>query len=201
MLILRLAAILALISGPCASAQQSAAPTARLEPAHDIRYVSTDLGHVLVFTRAGARFGDFLALSPGIWPTNPVEIVPAGEGVQCITIGPPENSNSVQIAIKRPLRVGDRYSCLRESFRVIRCFEDCRAAMVETQSPGSGNNPRHDPLKSYMYVDSCRGLLAYSVVRDMTDAIPLSAMWLRGDVGILADPRSPPCDSLTEERD
>jgi hypothetical protein len=125
--------------------------------------------------------------------------VPAGEGVQCISIGPPDSSNSVQIAIKRPLRAGDRYRCLRESFRVIRCFQDCRAAIVEAQSPGSGNIPRRDPLKSYMYVDSCRGLLAYSVVRDMTEAMPLSAMWLRGDVGILADPRFPVCDSLTEE--
>lgn len=199
MLIPRLAATFALILGSCASAQPSGAPAARLEPARDIRYVSTDLGRVLVFTRAGARFGDLLALSPGIWPTRPVEFVPAGEGVQCVSIGPPELSTSVQIAIKRPLRAGDRYSCLRDSFRVIRCFEDCRAAMVEVQSPGSGNNPRHDPLKSYIYVDSCRGLLAYSVVRDMTDAMPLSAMWLRGDVGILADPRSPNCDSLTDE--
>lgn len=183
----------------CAVAQPPGPPAARLEPAQDIRYVSTDLRHVLVFTRAGARFGDLMALSPGAWPTRPAEIVAAGEGVQCISIGPPELSSSVQIAIRRPLRVGDRYSCLRTSFRVIRCFEDCRAAVVEEQSPGSGNNPRHDPLKSYLYVDSCRGLLAYSVVRSMTDAMPLSAMWLRGEVGVLADPRYPACDSLTDE--
>lgn len=201
MLILRLAATFALILGSCASAQPSGAPAARLEPARDIRYVSTDLGHVLVFTRAGARFGDLLALSPGIWPTNPVDIVPAGEGVQCVSIGPPELSSSVLIAIKRPLRAGDRYRCLDATFRVIRCFEDCRAAVVGALWRGEGNSPRDDSLKSYLYVDSCRGLLAYSVVRDMTDAMPLSAMWLRGDVGILADPRSPACDSLTDERD
>lgn len=199
MLIPRLLVTVALILASCATAQPPDSTPTRLEPPQDIRYVSTDLNHVLVFTRAGARFGDLLALSPGIWPTNRAEIVPAGEGVQCVSIGPPGSSSSVEIAIKRPLRAGDRYICLRDSFRVIRCFEDCRAAMVEVQSPGGGDNPRHDPLKSYMYVDSCRGLLAYSVVRNMIDAMPLDAMWLRGDVGVLADPRYPGCDSLTDE--
>ena len=195
---LRHSAIVVLILASCATARPPGA-SARIEPTQDIRYVSTDLGHVLVFTPVGARFGDLLALSPGIWPTQPVEIVPAGDGVQCISIGPADSSNSVQIAIKRPLRAGDRYSCLRESFQVIRCFENCRAAVIEAQSPASGDNPRHDPLKSYLYVDNCRGLLVYSVVRNLADGMPLSAMWLRGNVGVLADPRYPACDSLTDE--
>lgn len=198
MLIPRPLAVAALALASCAVAQPGA-PAARLEPAQDIRYVSTDLGHVLVFTRTGARFGDLMALSPGAWPTRPAEIVAAGEGVQCISIGPPELSSSVQIAIKRPLRAGERYSCLGATFRVIRCFEDCRAALIEAPWRGEENSRRRDALKSYLYVDSCRGLLAYSVVRSMTDAMPLSAMWLRGDVGILADPRYPACDSLTDE--
>ena len=201
MLIPRLWAIIGLILAGCATAQPSHGPAARLEPPQDIRYVSTDLGRVLVFTRAGARFGDLLALSPGIWPTQPAEVVPAGEGVQCISIGPPGSSSAVQIAIKRPLRVGDRYRCLRASFRIIRCFEDCRAAVVERQSPGSGNNPQHDPLKSYLYVDSCRGLLAYSVIGNLAEAMPLNAMWLRGEVGVLADPRYPACDWLADQVD
>jgi hypothetical protein len=196
---LRSLTVFALILASCATAQPPDASEVRLEPAQEIRYVSSDLRQVLVFTRAGARFGDLLALSPGIWPTHSAEIVPAGEGVQCISIGPPESSSSVQIAIRRPLRAGDRYSCLRASFRVIRCFEDCRAAVVEEQSPGSGNNPQHDPLKSYLYVDSCRGLLAYSDTGNLAEAMPLDAMWLRGDVGVLADPRYPACDSLTDE--
>lgn len=187
-----------MILASCAAAQHGA-PAARFEPTQDIRYVSTDLSHVLVFSRAGARFGDLLALSAGIWPTRPAEIVPTGGGVQCVSIGPSGSSSTVEIAIKRPLLAGDRYNCLRSSFRVIRCFENCRAAIVERQSPGGGDDPRHDPLKSYMYVDSCRGLLAYSVVRNMIDSMPLDAMWLRGDVGVLAGPRYPRCDSLTDD--
>ena len=194
----RLLAVPALVLASCATAQHGT-PAARLEPAQDIRYVSSDLCHVLVFSGAGARFGDLSALSPGIWPTQPAEIVPAGGGVQCISIGPPGSSNTVEIAIKRPLRTGDRYSCLRASFRVIRCFEDCRAAVVEVQSPGGGNDPRRDPLKSYLYVDSCRGLLAYSGTGNLAEAMPLNAMWLRGDVGVLADRHHPGCDSLTDD--
>lgn len=195
MLIPKVLAFLALSLPACVPAQ----PSTRLEPEREIRYVSTDLSRVLVFERDGARFGDSLALSRGIWPTQPVEIFPAGSGVQCISIGPHRSSSTVQFAIKRPLRVADRYSCLRSTFRVIRCFENCSAAVIEVSSPGGGRNPKHDPLKSYLYVDGCRGLLAYSSTDNLALAMPLNAVWLRGDIGVLADPRGPTCDMRIAE--
>lgn len=193
MLIARVSALAALILASCATAQPPAAPQARIEPAQDIRYVSSDLRHVLVFSRDGARFGDSTALARGLWPSHPAVIVAADAGVQCVSIGPA--GRSVELAIKRPLRAGDRYRCLRTAFRVTRCFADCRAALVEIAAPASGNNPALGPIRSSMYVDGCLGLVAYRIVGGMAQGIPFDALWLRGPVGVLADRNDPGCEA------
>jgi len=100
--------------------------------------------------------------------------------------------NNVEYAIRRPIRAGDRYRCLGTTFRVTRCFAECRAAVVEIDAPLSGGVP--GTRKTYMYVDSCVGVLAFSQIADLAQGIPLDAVWLRGNVGILADPSYPECD-------
>jgi len=195
-LIARLSALIALVLASCAAAPPFAALAARFEPAQDIRYVSGDLRNVLVFSREGARFGDRTALAPGLWPSYPAEIIPTNDRVECISIGPP--GSDVQLAIRRPLRAGDRYRCLRTSFHVARCFADCRAAVVEIeQRPASG--VRGGPFLSSMYVDSCRGLLVYGDVGNLAEGIPLGALWLRDNVGLFADPHYPHCSSFELE--
>jgi hypothetical protein len=179
-------------------AQLPSVPTSVFEPTEDIRYISTDLRNVLIFSRQGTRFGDLDALFPGLWPSYRAELVQPEEGVQCVLVGPRERA--VELAIKRPIRAGDRYRCQRSSFRVTRCFNDCRAAIVEVEAPASGNNPALGPLRHYMYVDHCLGMLAYSVVGNIESGFPLGAMWLRGRVGVLADPRDPSCDTEEAQR-
>ena len=64
--------------------------------------------------------------------------------------------------------------------------------MVEVDIPLGGRGP--DTRKGYMYVDSCVGMLAFSDFGDLAEGIPPSAPWLRGEVGILADPSYPECN-------
>ena len=160
-------------------------------PATEITYVSTDLRHVAVFSGSSARFGPALALS-AVWPVSPSRHFNTPDNIQCVSVGP--LGNTEDFAIKRPIKAGDTYSCLTTSFRVSRCFEDCRAAVVERNAQLSGVGG--DTLKSYMYVDSCLGVLIFSQSGNLAEAIPLNAEWLRGDVGILADPSYPRCRSI-----
>jgi hypothetical protein len=192
LLIGRVWAVIAPALAACAAAQPPTAPMSTFEPAQDIRYISTDLGSVLVFSRRGTRFGDLNALFPGLWPSHRAELIEPEDGVRCLLIGPRESG--VELAIKRPIRTGDHYRCIRSSFRVTRCFNDCQAAIVEVEAPASGNDSTRSPLKHSMYVDRCLGMLAYSVVGDMEHGMSLGAMWLRGRVGVLADPRQSGCE-------
>jgi hypothetical protein len=50
--------------------------------------------------------------------------------------------------------------------------------------------------KASMYVDNCRGVIILSAVSNLAEGIPLNAQWLRGEVGILADPDYPKCRSF-----
>jgi hypothetical protein len=162
------------------------------EAGREIRYVSSDLRFVMIFSNGNARSGDLSALSPGVWPSFPTRAVQTTDHVQCISFGPA--GNAVEFAIKRPIRAGDRYTCLNTSFLVTRCFEDCLAAVVEVEAPPGGTRAGVDTIKSYMYVDSCRGVLVFSQIGNLAEGIPLGAEWLRGEVGILADPHYPGCD-------
>jgi hypothetical protein len=184
LLIFRILAVLALaVTASAPPAARAAAP----DPAREIRYLSTDLNFVMIFANGQAEFG-----APIVLGTYPFEYVGAGNDVRCLSMRV-TGETSAQFAIRRPIRAGARYSCLRTTFRVSRCFRDCRAAIVEVGIPLSGGVPGR--RTAYMYVDSCRGLLAYSPVRDFAQGIPLDAAWLRGEVGILADPNDPGCES------
>jgi hypothetical protein len=166
-----------------ALASPAATQAAGLEPEREIRYISTDGLHVAVFSKDGARFGPDLALSPGIWPASPAEYLEPSPGIRCVSMGP--RGAAQQLAIKRPIKAGESYQCMRTSFRVLRCFDECRSAVVRVATPLSGGRRGH--LRAYMYVDSCLGLLAYSQTGNRAKGMKLDAVWLRGDVGILSD--------------
>jgi hypothetical protein len=180
----RVLAVLALALTAC-TAHPPAVRAATPESSQEIRYVSTDLSFVMIFSNGVAEFG-----IPIVIGTYPFESVRTEDGMQCISMAV-AGGTTAQFAIRRPIRAGAQYTCLRTTFRVNRCFRDCRAAVVEVGIPLSGGGGRRT---AYMYVDSCLGLLAYSPVQDFAEGIPLGAAWLRGDVGILADPHYPECD-------
>lgn len=178
--------ILALTLTSCApfrSASQVASPS----PTQEIVYSSTDLRHVTVFSPDGVRYGPPLDYRPGHPPPS-TRYVARQDGVHCILIGIP--GNTTEYAIKRPIRTGARYQCDRTSFRVTRCVENCTAAVIEYDSRSADNLGAPE---GYMYVDSCLGILVFSSVSDLAEAIPLSAEVSRGEVGVLADPTYPNC--------
>jgi hypothetical protein len=156
-----------------------------------IAYVSADLKFAAVFSTKAARFGDLSALAPGAWPTVPVRTIHQPRGLSCISVGP--LGNTIEFAVKRPFRSGDKYQCLKTVFRVTECFQYCKAAIVEVERPFGGNV--RGKRKTYLYIDDCLGLVASSEVRSFSSGIPLDALWLRGPVGILADPSYPKCKS------
>jgi hypothetical protein len=158
----------------------------------DIIYVSSDLQHIAEFTRDYALFGPPLELLPGR-PPPPTRYFEASEGVQCISIG--RSGNTTDYAIKRPIRADERFQCLTTAFRVIRCFVDCQTAVIEREWRLSNGHT----LSTYMLVDSCLGVLAFSETNDFAIGIPHDAEWLRGRIGILADPNYPDCTSIEGE--
>jgi hypothetical protein len=186
---LRFSTVFALLLASCV-AQQPRAGGALPPLAEDIIYVSTDLGRIAVFTKNSARFGSDLAVSDVAWPSSPAKYLDIDNNTKCVSIGP--EFNTIEFAIKRPIRMEERYSCFKTKFRVAQCFSDCRAAVVEREYPLPGLNNR-ETMKSYFYVDSCLGVLAFSRDNGLEDAIPHNAEWLRGSVGILADKDYPSC--------
>lgn len=171
----------------CAPAGLTNIPSAAApEP---IRYMSGDLRHVATFSENSARLGAPLDLE-FVWREEPSRRFETKDGAQCISVGSP--GNTVEFAVKRPIMAGEGYRCLETSFQVVRCFADCRAAVIEIARPLSGNLP--GTRSAYMYVDSCIGVVALSEVHNMTANIPFEAEWLRGPVGILADADAPTCD-------
>lgn len=157
-----------------AAALSATAPLTQSD--QDIVYISGDLQHVAVFSPDSARFGPRLALGTD-WGSSPARYFEPSAHVRCVSVGPP--GNTIEFAIKRPLRAGDRYRCLTTSFRVTRCFDRCRAAVIEIRAT----------LTSYMYVDACLGVVAIdSFADDLAEGIPHEVPLLRGRFGILADP-------------
>lgn len=156
---------------------------------HDATYISTDLDSVIIFEKGKVRFGPFLAISAAAWGSSAASYISPSDNIQCVTMGP--RDGSVEFAIKRPIHAGDHYKCGRTTFVVTRCFMDCRSAVVLVESGLSGGRP--GTLKSYMYVDDCLGMVAYSQLEDFTTGIPLDAPWLRSGVGVLASHSYPKC--------
>ncbi len=68
---------------------------------------------------------------------------------------------------------------------------NCRSAVVQVDARLGAGRP--GTLRSYMYVDDCLGLMAYSQLKDFTGGIPLDAPWLRSGVGVLASDNYPKC--------
>jgi hypothetical protein len=152
-------------------------------------YMSTDMDSVIVFEDGQVRFGPFLAIYPGGWASSTAEYLTPNDDIECVSTGP--RDYSVQFAIKRPIHVADHYSCARTTFVVLRCFMHCRSAVVRMERPLGGGAP--GTLTSYLYVDSCLGMIAYSQSKDFLAGIPLDAAWLRGSVGVLASKSYPQC--------
>ena len=184
------AGLFLLAIGASGAAVLPATPDASLAPAQEIVYASTDLRHLVVFGRDGARFGPPLDYRPGHPPAATRYFEPE-HGVRCVSIGIP--GNTTEYAIKRPISAGERYRCGRTSFRVVRCFAHCRAAIIEHDSRLADNLGAPE---GYMYVNSCLGVLAFSSTGDPARGIPLAAELLRGNVGILADRNYPDCQSF-----
>lgn len=189
----KLAPFLGLILISCASPGPAEWRTAAPGAAAEIRYLSLDHSSVFVFSGRTARSGSIeaYAVPPPDQPTppSPMRTFRTAQGVQCVSVGAPENS--VQFAVRRPIRVGDRYTCLGSSFEVASCTDGCRSAIVRVEL---AREPDIGPFRSQMYVDSCRGVLIISDTGDLAQGVPLDAALLRGPVGILADPDYPACD-------
>jgi hypothetical protein len=162
-------------------------------PIQEIVYVSADLSNTIVFSGDRARFGPDLALADPTWPSSFVRSFESPQHVQCVSIGP--EGNTIEFAIKRPIANGERFTCRKSVFRVTRCFGNCRAAIIEAETPLVGRNSEQS-LRRYLYVDDCRGVLAISQEADLKNGIPLDAPWLQGQVGILSNKQFPACQSL-----
>jgi hypothetical protein len=149
----------------------------------EIVYLSSDLSNIAIFSKGKTRFGPTdLTIANPEWPAFPAVNLETSDGVQCLSVGEPEIAT--QYAVKRPLKAGERYRCLKTNFRVTQCFDECRAAIIEID---------RGAYQSHMYVDNCQGMIILSEVHDLSAGIPLSAKWLRGQVGILAHPDYPKC--------
>ncbi len=191
----RLSSLLALLLISCASHRPVETHRRAPEEATEIRYVSLDLSHVMVFSGRTARSGGLEAYavpvpSPLLSGTpSPMREFRTADNVQCVSVGIAGSTD--EYAVRRPIRTGDRYTCLGTSFEVTHCTDDCRAAIIRVERPRA---PDIGPFRSQIYVDSCRGLLIESDTGDLTQGVPLDARLLRDPVGILADPSYPACN-------
>jgi hypothetical protein len=170
----------------------AAVPQVRVESAppsdRTTTYVSTNLDSVIVFKGDHVRFGPNLALSDVAWPASHAEYLQPSAGIDCVSMGP--SATSEEFAVKRPIKLGERYRCKSTAFAVIKCYANCRAAVVQVEKPLANGRPG---LKSYLYIDDCLGVVAYSQVRSFYSGIPNDAPVLRGDVGVLASKDYPGC--------
>lgn len=184
---------LSILAVSCVSLQAQTGDTKYLPITSETIYLSSDLADVAVFSKEKTRFGPTdLTISNPDFPSSPATYFETVNGVRCISVGSSETSD--EYAIKRPIKNGEQYNCLRTNFRVADCFFECKAAIIEIDRRYSGNKP--GIYKSYMYIDDCRGVIILSESNDLSQGIPLNAEWLRGEVGILAHPNYPKCRSF-----
>jgi len=183
-------AFAALVLTSSAASQMPWIPVAASPSVQEVEYISTDLSNVAIFTPGGARFGPYLARSEIAWPPYPAKYFDVDNNIRCVSFGFP---GTVEYAIKRPISLGDSYKCLQSSFHVTNCYLSCRAAVIEVNTLIEVRRKRR-ALKAYIYVDTCRGVLAISQVANFSNGLPLDAPWLRGDIGILADADYPNCE-------
>ncbi|HEX8466632.1 MAG TPA: hypothetical protein VF620_02370 [Allosphingosinicella sp.] len=155
----------------------------------EIVYTSLDSSHSIAFAEDGVRDGPPMDYRP---ESPPVEsrYIAREDGVHCVSIGIP--GNTTNYAIKRPIKAGERYRCDRSSFRVVRCFENCRSAIIEYNSRAG----RIREPEGYLYVNDCAGVRAISQGYKLKKGLPLNAAVLRGEAGILAHPDFPRCNAF-----
>jgi hypothetical protein len=189
----KLPPLLALILISCAAPSAVERSAGASGAAAEIRYLSLDHARAMVFSGRTGRSGGIHALGPpnpmNRPPPYPVREFRTIDNAQCVSVGPPGNTD--EYAVRRPMRAGDRYVCLGSTFEVTHCTENCRSAIIRVERSRA---PDIGPLRSQMYVDSCRGLLILSDTGDLTQGVPLNAFLLRDPVGILADPDYPTCN-------
>lgn len=191
----RLSLLLTLFLISCATQTPVGTHGRTSHDATEIRYVSLDLAHVMVFSGSTARSGGLEAYavpvpSPLLPNTSyPMRAFRTADNVQCVSVG--LSGDTDEYAVRRPIRTGDRYTCLGTSFEVTHCTDDCRSAIIRVERPRA---PDIGPFRTQLYVDSCRGLLIESDTGDLSESVPLDARLLRDPVGILADPSYPECN-------
>lgn len=189
----RLAPVAALILMFCAASGVARTGAGAPRPAAEIHYLSLDHSRAFVFSGRTARSGSIEAYAvpppDQLTPPSPMRTLRTADGVQCVSVGPP--GNTVEFAVRRPIRAGDRYTCLRSSFEVAFCTDGCRSAIIRVEA---AREPDIGPFRSQMYVDSCRGMLISSDTGNLAEGVPLEALLLRDPVGILADPAYPRCN-------
>jgi hypothetical protein len=189
----RYAPLLALILISCASAGAVERRSATSSSPAEIRYLSLDHRRAFVFSGSTARSGGIEAYAPVSpvvpYPSSPLRDFRTADNVRCVSVGPA--GNTIEFAVRRPIRAGDRYACLGTSFEVTHCTDNCRSAIIRVERSRA---PDLEPFRSQMYVDSCRGVLIISDNGDLIEGVPLDARLLRDPVGILADPDYPTCN-------
>src|SRR5436853_5453940 len=161
LLMRKLNQIIVLLVAGCSSYQISGKGTDTLSLPKEIVYLSSDLAHVAIFSEEKTRFGptDLTIVNPD-WPSSSARFLEAGDGMQCLSGG--KGENSTEYAVKRPIRLQEKYKCSGTSFRVAQCFDSCTAAIVEIGRRLSGT--AGGTRKAYMYLDSCRGVIILSEV-------------------------------------
>ncbi|MEG3145519.1 hypothetical protein U1839_12735 [Sphingomonas sp. RT2P30] len=156
-------------------------------------YISIDYAHVMVFAEHAFRTGDLHALMEGLYPNVPAKSLQLPGGISCFSIGYPGISE--EFAIKRPIKLGEKYQCRGSIFTVQKCFQDCKSAVIFREIIPSGP-PRSDGAKvpSYMLVDECRGMVALNYTNDLSASIPHNSLLLRGEMGIFNTKRLSACE-------
>lgn len=155
---------------------------------HSVNYVSTDLRFAMSFKNGSAIIGPLVVLRDDHSPF-PLKFIGHNPQMKCLSVGPEGNTD--EFALKRPIVLGDRYKCLKTSFIVETCFENCKSAVLRRETPISNGI---GTLTAYMLVNQCRGMTAFSQVGDLRNGIPLDAVVLRGNAGILSTTITPRCD-------
>jgi hypothetical protein len=185
--VIRALALLLMLASS-ASAQPASLAEPRL-PGQEIIYTSLDLRHSIVFAPDGVRVGPPMDYRPES-PPDAARYIRRDDGVHCVSIGIVGNSN--EFAIKRPIESGERYQCGRTSFRVVRCFEYCRSAIIAYDSrPARNLGP-----EGHIYVNDCAGVLAISHASKLKKDLPIDTPVLRSNAGILAHPDFPECNAF-----
>jgi hypothetical protein len=145
-----------------------------------IQYVSDNHHHIVIFDGLKVFGGPPIEL-----PAIPAKYMTIGDSIQCVSVGPP--SSTSEYAIRRPIKLNDRYQCRGTNFYVVRCFNSCKQALVMIDRPANKTGLPTD----YFLADDCVGILQFNVLE--TGKSSPDAEKLQGGGGILASNQYPSC--------